>query len=78
MDRWELANGKELFTWIADARLPLVATGDFHEPRDLASWKTFVPCRKSERAVLAHLRSRAPVYVMPYAPERVLPERRAA
>jgi hypothetical protein len=78
VDRWELANGRELFAWVADARIPLVATGDFHEPRDLASWKTFVPCRKSGRALIAHLRSRAPVYVMPYAPDRALPARRAA
>ena len=61
VDRWELTNGKELFTWIAEARLPLVATGNFHRAQDLASWKTFVPCRKTERALVAHLRSRAPV-----------------
>jgi hypothetical protein len=74
----ELTNGKELFAWIADAHFPFVATGDFHEPHDLASWKTFIPCRRSERAVLAHLRSRAPVYVMPYAPDHALPAREAA
>src|SRR5438445_3552597 len=73
IDRWDLANGRELFAWIADARLPIVATGDFHQPRDLASWKTFVPCRKSERALVAHLRSRAAVYVMPFAPDLAAP-----
>jgi predicted metal-dependent phosphoesterase TrpH len=67
IDRWELANGKELFGWIVEEGLPLVATGGFHRMEDLASWKTLIPCRKSEREVVAHLRSRAPVYVMPYA-----------
>jgi hypothetical protein len=62
-----LANGKELFGWIVEEGLPLVATGGFHRTEDLASWKTLIPCRKSEREVVAHLRSRAPVYVMPYA-----------
>jgi hypothetical protein len=78
VDRWELANGTELFSWVAEEALPLVATGDFHAPAQLASWKTLVPCAKSERAVVMHLRSLAPVYVVPFAPEPALVERRAA
>jgi putative intracellular protease/amidase len=78
VDRWELANGKELFAWIAEERLPLVASGNFHRQEDLASWKTLIPCRKTERAVLAHLRSRAPVYVWPFAADSIGDERRAA
>jgi predicted metal-dependent phosphoesterase TrpH len=65
VDRWELANGKEILGWVAEERRPLVATGGFHRREDLSSWKTLIPCRKSERAIIAHLRSLAPVYVMP-------------
>jgi hypothetical protein len=78
IDRWELANGRDLFGWIAEEGLPLVATGNFHRPDDLSSWKTLVPCRKSERALVAHLRSRAPVYVLPFTAEPTDVERRAA
>jgi predicted metal-dependent phosphoesterase TrpH len=78
VDRWELANRKEIFSWVAEQGLPLVATGDVHTPEDLASWKTLVPCRKSEQALLMHLRSLAPVYVVPFVPELKAPERVAA
>jgi predicted metal-dependent phosphoesterase TrpH len=69
VDRWELANRREIFAWVAEQGLPLVATGDVHGAADLASWKTLVPCRKSEQALLMHLRSLAPVYVVPFLPE---------
>jgi len=78
IDRWELANRTELFGWVAEERLPLVATGDFHTSDDLASWKTLVPCAKSEQALIMHLRSLAPVYVVPFTPELQLVEPRAA
>jgi hypothetical protein len=78
IDRWELANGKELFSWIVEEGLPLVATGNFHRDEDVSSWKTLIPCTKSERAVVAHLQSRAPVYILPFSPERAGEERRAA
>jgi predicted metal-dependent phosphoesterase TrpH len=73
VDRWELANRKELFTWVAEERLPVVATGDFHRAEDLVSWKTLVPCVKSQRALVMYLRSAAPVYVLPFAPGSALP-----
>jgi hypothetical protein len=78
VDRWELANRKEILSWVAEQRLPLVATGDVHGPGDLPSWKTLVPCRKSEQALLMHLRSLAPVYVVPFIPELTLAEPVAA
>jgi hypothetical protein len=78
VDRWELANRKEIFSWVAEQRLPLVATGDFHRRGDLASWKTLVPCRKTEQALLMHLRSLAPVYVVPFIRELTLAEPVAA
>jgi predicted metal-dependent phosphoesterase TrpH len=65
VDRFELFNRNELFSWVADARLPGVATGDFHLPEHLATWKTLLPCPKDERAIVAYLRSRAPAFLAP-------------
>jgi predicted metal-dependent phosphoesterase TrpH len=64
VDRWELVNRREVFTWVARAGLPAVATGDAHEPAHLATWKTLVPCRKERASVVAHLRSAAPAYLV--------------
>ena len=33
-----------------------IATGDFHRPEHLATWKTLLPCAKDERAVVEYLR----------------------
>jgi predicted metal-dependent phosphoesterase TrpH len=63
IDRLELFNRHELFAWVADAGLPAVATGDFHEPEHLATWKSLLPCAKSRRAVVDYLRSALPVYL---------------
>jgi predicted metal-dependent phosphoesterase TrpH len=78
VDRWELANRREIFSWVAEEGLPLVATGDVHRREHLASWKTLLPCPKREDDVIAYLRSPAFAYVMPFAPELALPEQVAA
>lgn len=71
--RYELFNRHETFAWVAEERLPPVATGDFHHSPHLASWKTLLPCERDEQAVIACLRSRARVYLTPYAvDERML------
>jgi hypothetical protein len=62
-DRFELFNRTQLFGWVADAALPAVASGDFHEPRHLLGWKTLLPSRHDERAVVDYLRSPRPVYL---------------
>jgi predicted metal-dependent phosphoesterase TrpH len=64
VDRFELFNRHTLFAWVAEAGLPAVATGDFHELAHLATWKTLLPCAKSERAVIDYLRSRRPAYLV--------------
>jgi hypothetical protein len=46
---------------------PVVATGDTHKAEQLSSWKTLVPCRKDERAVVEYLRSPERVYLAPFA-----------
>ena len=64
VDRWELINRHDVFGWVAEAGLPAVATGDAHEPDHMLTWKTMLFCRKERAAVLAHLRSRAPSYLV--------------
>ncbi|MGB2874108.1 MAG: hypothetical protein WBB76_01380 [Gaiellaceae bacterium] len=64
LHRFELCNRHDFFDWIARAGLPFVATGDFHRPEHLATWKTLVRCEKSESAVVDHLRSDRPVALM--------------
>jgi predicted metal-dependent phosphoesterase TrpH len=64
VDRFELFNRHTMFPWVAETGLPGVATGDFHVPGHLATWKTLVPCAKDERAVVDYLRSRRPAYLV--------------
>jgi predicted metal-dependent phosphoesterase TrpH len=63
VDRFELANRTDVFDWVARAGLPAVASGDFHRPEHLATWKTLLPCEKDEQAVVAFLRSALPAYL---------------
>lgn len=64
VDRFELFNRATLFGWVAAAGLPAVASGDFHVPAHLPTWKTLLPCPKDEEAVVAYLRSRRPAYLV--------------
>ncbi len=63
VDRFELFNRHDSFGWVAAERLPFVASGDFHRPEHLETWKTLIPCEKDARAVVDYLRSPAPVYL---------------
>jgi predicted metal-dependent phosphoesterase TrpH len=58
LHRFELCNRHDFFTWVAEERLPVVASGDFHRPEHLGTWKTLLPCVHEEEAVVAYLRSR--------------------
>jgi predicted metal-dependent phosphoesterase TrpH len=64
VDRYELFNRHTLFAWVAEAGLPTVASGDFHQPEHLATWKTMLPCDKDEAAVVAYLQSTRPAYLV--------------
>jgi hypothetical protein len=64
VDRFELINRHEVFTWVADKRLPVVASGDFHRPEHLATWKTLMPCERSEEAIVDYLRSSRPTFLV--------------
>lgn len=61
--RFELFNRAQLFSWVAKAGLPCVASGDFHRLEHLHGWKSVVPCARDEEALIAHLRSRRPVFI---------------
>jgi predicted metal-dependent phosphoesterase TrpH len=58
VDRFELINRHDVFAWVAEARLPVVASGDFHRLEHLATWKTLLPCAKEAESVVGYLRSR--------------------
>jgi hypothetical protein len=78
VDRLELFNRGRTFGWVAMAGLAGIATGDFHRPDQLATWKTLLPCRKREDAVVDHLRSNGRAYVVPWGMREALRGRRAA
>jgi predicted metal-dependent phosphoesterase TrpH len=61
--RFELFNRAQLFRWIADGGFPAVACGDFHHSGHLHGWKTLLPSRHDEEAVVDYLRSPRPVYL---------------
>lgn len=63
VDRWELFNQRQVFSWVANEGLPSIASGDFHRIEHFATWKTLLPCEKSEGAVVEYLRSSRPAYV---------------
>jgi predicted metal-dependent phosphoesterase TrpH len=72
VDRYELVNRREVFPWVTEMGLPGVATGDFHRPEHLWTWKTLLPCVASETAVVRYLRSELPAYLVDLAePARV-------
>jgi hypothetical protein len=78
VDRLELINRDQTFGWIVDDGLLGVASGDFHRLEHLETWKTQLPCAKTERAVVAYLRSRAAAYIVPWHLGEASGRRRAA
>jgi 3',5'-nucleoside bisphosphate phosphatase len=62
--RFELINRTQVFDWVAEAGLPAVANGDFHQREHLATWKTVLPVEPDADAVVAYLRSQAPAMIM--------------
>jgi predicted metal-dependent phosphoesterase TrpH len=63
VDRWELFNRYDLFGWVAERGLPVVATGDFHRTEHLHGWKTLLPCPKDAAGVVEYLRSPRPAFL---------------
>jgi len=72
VDRYELVNRRDVFPWVTQKGLPGVASGDFHRPEHLWTWKTLLPCVASETAVVRYLRSDLPAYLVDLAePARI-------
>jgi predicted metal-dependent phosphoesterase TrpH len=71
VDRFELSNRDDRFDWVAQRQLPWVATGDFHRPEHLFTWKTLLACARTEEAVVTMLRSKAQCALMRIAADRV-------
>jgi processive 1,2-diacylglycerol beta-glucosyltransferase len=60
VDRFELLNRDDVFGWVAERKLPAVASGDFHRHEHLSTWKTLISCARAEAAVVEELRSGRP------------------
>lgn len=56
VDLWEIACRWDLFPQVARARFPYIGNSDFHKPEHLHAWKTLVPARKNEEAILRKLK----------------------
>lgn len=67
VDRYELVNRRDVFSWVTEAGLPGVASGDFHRHEHLLTWKTLLPCAAGEGAVVRYLRSALPAYLVDLA-----------
>jgi predicted metal-dependent phosphoesterase TrpH len=67
VDRYELVNRRDVFPWVARAGLAGVATGDFHRHEHLTTWKTLLPCARTERGVVEYLRSGLPAYLVDFS-----------
>ena len=63
VDRFELFNRDTVFPWVAAAKLPGVACGDFHVLPHLSTWKTLLPCAKDQLAVIDYLQSPRPAFL---------------
>jgi predicted metal-dependent phosphoesterase TrpH len=63
IDRWEVANRWDLFPAVSHAKLPSIATGDFHSEEHLYTWKTLVNARRDARSVLEVLRGPEPLAI---------------
>ena len=68
IDRWEVANRWDLFPAVSREKLPSIATGDFHSEEHLYAWKTLIRSRRSAGAILAALRSPAPLAITQLQP----------
>ncbi len=56
LDAWEVASGPYLFDEVLASGLPLVASGDLHQPEQITSWKTVFNCERHPEAILDAIR----------------------
>jgi PHP family Zn ribbon phosphoesterase len=43
-DAWEVASGPYLFEEVLNSGLPMIASSDFHHPKHIRSWKSWIDC----------------------------------
>ena len=70
IDRWEVANRWDLFPAVSREKLPAIATGDFHSPEHLYTWKTLLPASRTVSSVLEALRGPESFAITQLAPSR--------
>jgi predicted metal-dependent phosphoesterase TrpH len=71
--RFELINRRQVFAWVAERDMPAVASGDFHRPEHLTTWKTVLRCERDTGAIVEQLRSREPAMIV-RSPVEALPQ----
>ena len=75
LSRWSTdsssSTARSASTGSPSGELPFVATGDFHVPEHLFTWKTLLTCERTEGAVVERLRSSAPCALMRIGTARV-------
>ncbi len=54
-DAWEVASGAKWFEQVASSGLPMVASSDLHQPRQIHAWKTLLNLRRGESNPEAYL-----------------------
>lgn len=55
-DAWEVASGTQIFNEVLRSGLPMIATSDFHAPKQLDGWKTKFYCERHPEAILDAIR----------------------
>lgn len=57
IDAWEVASGSILFDEVYESGLPMVASSDLHQPRQISSWKSVLDGPRSEKNILASIKN---------------------
>ena len=55
-DAWEVASGPYIFDEVLNSGLPMIASSDFHHPKQMRSWKTVLQCERTLPAILDAIR----------------------
>lgn len=55
-DAWEVASGPFIFDEVLNSGLPMIATSDLHDPKQITSWKTVFECERHPLAILDAIR----------------------
>ncbi len=56
-DAWEVASGPHFFDEVFESGLPLIASSDFHHPKQIESWKTMIDCELNFESMAQAIRA---------------------